>query len=152
MTAEAPRPATGHMAGNVHVMPMRVYYEDTDAGGIVYHANYLRFAERARTEMMRLFSAGDAELTMATYGLAFVARHCTVDYIAPARLDDALEVHSRMLDVRAASLVAEQLVRRMDETIARIEVLLAAIGPEGRAARLPAPIRRGLTAYAERSG
>ena len=151
---EAPavqHPPTGHVAGKVHVLPVRIYYEDTDAGGIVYHANYLRFAERARTEMMRLVSGGDDELTMSHYGLAFVARRCTVDYIAPARLDDAVEVHSRMLDVRAASLLAEQTVRRDGTDIARIEILLAAIGADGRPARLPRPIRTALAALTERS-
>jgi len=147
----AVEPPTGLVAGKVHVFPVRAYYEDTDAGGIVYHANYLRFAERARTEMMRLLAGGDEALTMAHYGLAFVARRCTVDYIAPARLDDAMAVHSRMLDVRAASLLAEQVVRRGSADIARIEILLAAIGAEGRPARLPRPIRTALAALTERS-
>ena len=144
-------PATGFLAGKVHVYPVRVYYEDTDAGGIVYHANYLRFAERARTEMMRLVSGGDAAVTMAHYGLAFVARRCTVDYIAPARLDDAVAVHSRMIEVRAASLLAEQIVRRGSTDVARMEILIAAVGGNGRPARLPAPIRTALAAITERS-
>src|SRR3546814_18774741 len=90
-------PATGYMNGSVHVLPLRVYYEDTDAGGIVYHANYLRFAERARTEMLRTVAAGAASM-MARAGLAFVARGCRIDYIAPARPPAALEVPMRMLE------------------------------------------------------
>ena len=144
-------PPAGWMAGDVHVYPVRVYYEDTDAGGIVYHANYLRFAERARTEMIRLVAAGDETLTMAYWGLGFVARRCAVDYIAPARLDDALEVRSRMLEVRAASLVAEQTVWRGEAEVARLEILVAAVGGDGRPARLPKPIRAALIALTRRS-
>src|SRR3546814_13639944 len=77
-------PATGYMNGSVHVLPLRVYYEDTDAGGIVYHANYLRFAERARTEMLRTVAAGEASL-MARAGLAVVARGLPNASIAPRR-------------------------------------------------------------------
>ena len=100
---------------------------------------------------MRLVSGGDAALTTAHYGLAFVARRCTVDYIAPARLDDAVAVHSRMIEVRAASLLAEQIVRRDGTDIVRMEILIAAVGGNGRPARLPAPIRTALAAITERS-
>ena len=74
----------------VHHHPLRVYYEDTDAGGVVYYANYLKFAERARTEMLRDLGIDHSEL-MDNEGVAFAVRHCTMDFLAPARLDDVLD-------------------------------------------------------------
>lgn len=127
----------------VHVFPVRVYYEDTDAAGIVYHANYLRFAERARTEMMRSLGVESSKL-MRREGLNFAVSRCTVDYLKPARLDDALEVHTRVTDVGRASLAAEQTVKRAGNTVARIVLRLAVIDQSGRAVRLPAVIRNTL--------
>ena len=140
----APLPPTGVLEGGVHVMPVRVYYEDTDAGGIVYHANYLRFAERARAELLRMFSADNRSM-LDSHDLAFVARHCALDYIAPARLDDALEIHSRIIEVRGASLRLSQTVRREGEDLVRIEIRVACIGRDGRAGRLPQATRAALS-------
>src|SRR5579863_10036206 len=75
--------------------PIRVYYEDTDAGGVVYYANYLKFAERARSEILRA-AAFDHGLLAADHGVGVVVRSCTIDFLSPARLDDALEVRSRI--------------------------------------------------------
>lgn len=130
-----------------HVFPVRVYYEDTDAGGIVYHANYLRFAERARTEYLRSVGADHTSL-MAEEGIAFAVRQCSVDFLRPARLDDALEVHTRFVEVRGASLSAEQVVRRETDEIARLVLRLACIDATGRPRRLPRTLRN---AFAESS-
>src|SRR5262245_1197856 len=100
-----PLPSSGAISADVHVVAVRVYYEDTDAAGMVYHANYLRFAERARTEMLRLFGTGQAELR-AREGLGFTVRRCQMDFLKPARLDDALEVHTRVLAARGARVEA----------------------------------------------
>ena len=108
MTAE---PAAGTFAGDVYVFPVRVYYEDTDAGGVVYHANYLQFAERARTEMLRTLGMQQSQLAAET-GILFVIRRCVADFLAPARLDDRLEVASRLIDLRGASIDLHQDVRR----------------------------------------
>jgi acyl-CoA thioester hydrolase len=140
-------PPTGVLDGGVHVLPVRVYYEDTDAGGIVYHANYLRFAERARAELLRLFSADNRSL-LDKAGLAFVARECLLDYIAPARLDDALEIHTRIVEVRGASLRAAQTVRRDGQDLVRIAIRLACIRSDGRPGRLPENLREALAALA----
>src|SRR5262249_19258454 len=102
--APRPTPAVSH-----HVFPVRVYYEDTDAAGIVYYANYLKFAERARTEMLR---AHGFEHGGIGAGLAFAVRSCAVDYLRPARLDDALEVRTRITRVGGASLEADQDICR----------------------------------------
>lgn len=127
-------------------MPVRVYYEDTDAAGIVYYANYLKFAERARTEMMRDLSGGHYAQMLAD-GMAFVVRRCIVDYAKPARLDDLLEVHSRALHVGAASLSAEQIVRRDGEELVGIEVKLGCVDANGRPARIPAGLRNVISQY-----
>ena len=128
-----------------HVFPLRVYYEDTDAGGIVYYANYLRFAERARTEYLRSVGANHKSL-MEQDDVYFTVRQCSVDYLKPAFLDDALEVHSCFFDVRGASLQAEQVVRREEYELARLNIWLACIGGNGRPIRMPKKLRDAFSA------
>jgi acyl-CoA thioester hydrolase len=146
---------SGRFVGDgLHCFPVRVYYEDTDAGGIVYHANYLRFMERARTEMLRLLGLDHTGL-MATEGVSFAVRGLRIDFVSPARLDDALEVLSQITDIGGASLVIEQTVRRGgwesadgrasdSRDVARASLALAMINRAGRPARLPAPVREAL--------
>ncbi len=129
---------------DAHIFALRVYYEDTDAGGIVYYANYLRFAERARTEYLRMVVADDQSL-LAEDGIAFTVRQCSVDYMSPAFLDDPLEVHTRFLEVRGASLRAEQVVKRKMDELVRLTVRLACIGDDGRPRRMPAALRSALS-------
>jgi acyl-CoA thioester hydrolase len=129
-----------------HICPVRVYYEDTDAGGIVYYANYLKFAERGRTEMLREAGVGHREL-WDSHGVAFAVRSMSADYIVPARLDDALTVHSRLMSLLGASMSAEQIIRRDDEDLVRLSVRLACIDQHGRPARLPRPVWAVLEAY-----
>ncbi|MGB8274759.1 MAG: YbgC/FadM family acyl-CoA thioesterase, partial [Alphaproteobacteria bacterium] len=107
---------SGALEGDVHRFPVRVYYEDTDAGGVVYYANYLKFAERARTEMMHLVGAGYGDAVRAGK-VAFAVRRCEIDFLAPARLDDLLEVETRLLEAGGASLSAEQRIRREGDEI-----------------------------------
>lgn len=127
-------------AETLHVLPVRVYYEDTDAAGIVYYANYLKFAERARTEMLR--GAGlDHPQLWAGDGIGFVVRQCLIDYLAPARLDDRLLVHTGIESVAGASLAMAQVVRRDGADLARMRVRLACVDRDGRAARLPPRVR-----------
>ena len=128
-----------------HLHPVRVYYEDTDCSGVVYHASYLRFAERARTEMLRALGVAHSEMIERT-GLAFAVRRLEVDYLAPARLDDTLEVLTRIEEVGGASLAAVQVVRGAGagpEKV-RITLRLACINQNGRPARLPSAVRRVL--------
>ena len=119
-----------------HLLPVRVYYEDTDAAGVVYHAGYLRFAERARTEMLRLAGITIARLR-DDHGLVFAVRDCAVDYLAPARLDDLVEVCSRLVNLAGASLKAEQIIGRDGSELARLGVRVACVDAGGRAARIP---------------
>jgi len=119
-----------------HVFPVRVYYEDTDAGGVVYYANYLKFAERARTELLREIGIDHGTLKDET-GIMFAVRRCEAEYVSPARLDDLLEVRTRVAETTGASLWMEQTVRRDDETLAELRLRLVCVRPDGRPARLP---------------
>lgn len=107
--------------------PVRVYWEDTDAGGVVYHAQYLAFLERARSEWMRALGRGQ-ELLRVEHDLVFAVRAMRIDFRAPARLDDLLEVGVVLADCRRASLVLAQVVRRDGELLLEAEVGLAALG------------------------
>jgi len=123
-----------------HRFAVRVYYEDTDAAGIVYYANYLKFAERARTEWMRDLGLSHSALAKSA-GAAWAVRRCTVDYQRPARLDDALTVETRLEALGGASADLVQIVRRDGEDLARLTLRLAFIAPDGRPRRLPPSVR-----------
>ena len=123
-----------------HHMPVRVYWEDTDAGGIVYYANYLKFAERARTEMVRV-AAGDQTAILDRHGLVFAVRRVEADYLAPARLDDLLDVATQITDISGARVTLTQEVRRSGEVLARLVVVLAALDRQRQPARIPTEIR-----------
>jgi len=137
---------SGASAEGIHIYPVRVYYEDTDAAGIVYYANYLKYAERARTEMLRDLGTENARL-METEGLAFAVRRCEVDFFKPARLDDLLSVETRLIDVGGASLVADQRVKRDNAELVRMELKLACMSLDGRPARLPAAVKTRLEEF-----
>jgi acyl-CoA thioester hydrolase len=134
----------GPVISEPHRMVMRVYYEDTDAAGIVYYANYLKFAERGRTEMLRNLGFGHRRMREET-GVAFTVRRCAVDYRAPARLDDLLTVETHIDAIGGATLSLRQLVRRDDDTLATLDVLVACAGDNGRARRIPPALRAALT-------
>ena len=123
----------------VHRHPARVYYEDTDAGGIVYHANYLNFAERGRTEALRDLGVPHAEMS-ALHGLFFMVRRIKVDYLAPARLDDSLVVETTTLAVGGATVELRQDVVRAGDglLLARLELqLVCGRISDQRPARIP---------------
>ena len=134
---------TAPASATVHRFPVRVYYEDTDAAGIVYYANYLKFAERARSEWLREIG-GDEAKAMKASGLLFVVRRCEIDYLQPARLDDLLEVVTRVTGCAGATLDLEQTVRRSDVDLVVMKVTLACLNSAGRPARLPAALRAAL--------
>jgi len=127
----------------VHRFPIRVYYEDTDAAGIVYYANYLKFAERARTEWLREIG-GDEARALKDSGLLFVVRRCEVEYLQAARLDDLLEVETRVTGFAGAALDLAQTVRRDAADLVVMSVRLACLNSAGRPARLPAALRAAL--------
>lgn len=124
--------------------PVRIYYEDTDAAGIVYYANYLRFAERARTEWLR--ELGHSHQAMIDgEGLAFAVRRCLVDYRKPAKLDDLLSVDSVVTSIGAASLDLIQDIQRGGVLLAHIEIKLACLDNRLKPARIPLALRNRLT-------
>jgi acyl-CoA thioester hydrolase len=137
---------SGRIEAGQHVMALRVYYEDTDAGGMVYYANYLKYAERARTEMLRLVGV-DHETLAREHDLVFVVRNCALACEKPARLDDLIEVRSRLLDLGGASLTAEQVIGRNGTELARLDVRLACMTAGGRPTRIPKTVREALGAY-----
>jgi acyl-CoA thioester hydrolase len=126
----------GIIEAGVHRIRVRVYYEDTDAAGIVYHAAYLEFAERARTEMLRCLGLDHASLR-ARFGLTFAVRRCAIDYRAPARLDDLLEVETRLVRLGGASLALAQRVLCAGRLLAVLELRLALLDADLRVARVP---------------
>ena len=133
-------PAMGRMVGKTHHFPIRVYYADTDAGGMVYHGIYLAYAERARTEMMRL--GGMDHITLRQrYGMMLAVRRAVIHYQRPARLDDWLEMRTSLIKVGGASLDLRQVAWRGEEELARLEIGLAAIGDDGRPARIAQVLR-----------
>jgi acyl-CoA thioester hydrolase len=117
--------------------PVRVYWEDTDAGGVVYYANYLKFLERARTEWLRRLGIHQTELA-ATEGVIFVVRRVEADYLRPARFDDSLSVACRLREIGRASLEMEQAVTRGEEILLTARVKVACVGTESfRPAKIP---------------
>jgi acyl-CoA thioester hydrolase len=137
--------AAGTLDGATHVFPVRVYYEDTDAGGVVYYANYLKFAERARTDLLRVLGLEQSRLA-AEEAIVFAVRRCSVDYLRPARLDDQLQVHTRLLGLGGATLDVEQRILRAGVELVRMRVSVASVRPAGRGrpVRIPATLRAAL--------
>ncbi|MCJ2031016.1 tol-pal system-associated acyl-CoA thioesterase [Methylobacterium sp. J-043] len=129
---------------NAHRLPVRIYYEDTDFSGFVYHASYLRFMERGRTELLRALAGDQSEMHAEGAGFVFVVRKMTLDFLKPARMDDWIDVLTWSSELRGASMHLAQEVRRGGETLVRAEVVVACVR-NGRAIRLPDGLRRALT-------
>ena len=147
-----------HLDGEIrdgrHHMQIRVYYEDTDFSGIVYHANYLRFMERGRTNYLRLLGADHRVLFEETEkeapGFAFVVRSMQLDFLKPARMDDVLEILTRPQEVKGASILLRQEVLRGPETLLTAQVRVAFVSG-GRARPIPKPLRIAMRADQERA-
>ncbi len=137
-------PREGALSDGAYLYPVRVYYEDTDAAGLVHYANYLRFAERARTEMLRRLGVGQGHLR-AENGLVFVVRRCAADYLLPARLDDDLVIATRLTGLGGASLDLDQEVHRGGDMLVRLTSQIACIDQSGRPHRLPMALRAALS-------
>lgn len=124
-----------------HDFPVRVYYDDTDAGGVVYHANYLKFCERARTEYLRNLGFENSGIRQET-GTIIVVKKIEAEYLKPARLDDSLIVQTRILSIKNTSFVMEQKVGKNGGEIFVMTVLLVFIDDtEGRPAKIPESVR-----------
>lgn len=123
---------------------IRVYYEDTDFSGFVYHASYLRFMERGRTEALRSLSLAQSDIYDRHGALAFVVRRMSIEFLKPARMDDLITIFTRSVEMRGASWSLAQEVRRDEETLVRADVVVAA-ARAGRAVRIPEGIREAVS-------
>ncbi len=123
-----------------HIFPLRIYYEDTDFSGVVYHASYLRFLERGRTEWLRALGVDQRGLFNASPPIGFAVRHMDVDFIKPAIMDDELIVETTLNEVGGASLTLNQKILRQNELLITAKVHIACVS-EGRPTRLPLAIK-----------
>ena len=134
-TPHPQEPTAGYFEDGEHRLPVRVYYEDTDFTGIVYHASYVRYFERGRSDCLRLAGVGHAELAAGARPTAFALLRLEIDFLRAARIDEALVVRTRYLRVRGPRMFVAQSIWRGAEPIARADVIVASIGMDGRAAR-----------------
>ncbi|MEX0327606.1 MAG: tol-pal system-associated acyl-CoA thioesterase [Ruegeria sp.] len=123
----------------IHTFRVRVYYEDTDMGGVVYHANYLKFIERARSDYVR--NLGNDQNAMREEGIVWVVRRVEADFLAPAKFDDELEIETSVMSLSGVRLTMAQVVRRGDTDLFRATVTAVCINKDGKPIRLPAEIR-----------
>lgn len=148
-----PQTAIAALDGSIrdgrHLMQVRVYYEDTDFSGVVYHANYLRFMERGRTNYLRLLGADQralfAEAESEAPGFAFVVRSMQIEYLKPARMDDLLDVVTRPVEVKGASILLAQEVLRGGDVLIEAKVRVAFVSA-GRARPIPKALREAMKA------
>lgn len=131
-------PSSGRFQGREHILPVRVYYEDTDFTGVVYHGNYVRYFERGRSDFLRAAGIGHAELLDGEQPLAFVVSKMAVDFLRPARIDDALTVITVYETMKGPRMTIRQRIERDGDLLCRAEVTAATIRPDGRPAR-PSP-------------
>lgn len=141
-------------AGQRHVRPVRVYFEDTDAGGVVYHASYIRFCERGRTDFLRMLGTdarGMIDGSDSREPAAFVVRRMNCDFLRPARMDDLLEVETRVKDLGGASVTLLQAITRAGQRIFEAEVTVVLVSMSGKPLRLSEAIRGAFEAHGEAS-
>jgi acyl-CoA thioester hydrolase len=145
-------PLDGEIRDGRHVLTVRVYYEDTDFTGIVYHANYLRYMERGRTNYLRLLGADHRALFEETEkeapGFAFVVRAMSIEFLKPARMDDMLDVLTEPQEVKGASITLQQRILRGDDVLIEARVRVAFVSA-GRARPIPKPLRLAMKADLE---
>lgn len=126
-----------------HSFPIRVYYEDTDTAGVVYYANYLKFAERARTEALRLSGIEQSDL-LSEHKISFVVRRCIIDFLKPAKLDDLLTVETGLTEINKISMTMHQEIKLGRKTLVTLEVKLAVVDDNMKLAKLPDLVRNAV--------
>lgn len=148
MTTERWPHLAGRLDGETHVLPVRVYFEDTDFSGIVYHGAFVRFLERGRSDFVRLLGVGHESLAAGDHGepLAFAVARLVIDYRAPARIDDVVEVRTRTVRSTGVRMVLEQKITCGERLLVDAEVTVVLIDREGRARRMPESLRAALVA------
>ena len=135
----------GRITGGVHVLPVRVYYEDTDFSGAVYHANYLKFCERGRSDYLRLLGIHHHLLD----DMVFVVQRMVCDFLKPARIDDLLEVETRFVEQVGARFEISQRVKRATDSLFTAQVTAALVDGRGRPKRLPKEMAAVLKCHPE---
>ena len=126
-----------------HHFPVRVYYEDTDTAGVVYYANYLKFAERARTEALRLSGIDQSNL-FTEHKIGFVVRRCVIDFFKPAKLDDLLTIETKLHDINKISMNMLQTIKLGEEKLVTLEVKLAMVDNNMKLAKLPEFVQKAI--------
>lgn len=139
----------GRIEGETHVLPVRVYFEDTDCAGVVYHANFIKFCERARSDFIRLLGIDATRLAEPKEGepAVFVVRRVEIDYLKPGRMDDLLEVVTTCAEIGSASLVLQQDVRRDGAPIVRARVTVVLVSRAGKPQRIGNLVREALQRF-----
>jgi acyl-CoA thioester hydrolase len=132
-------PSTGRFDGRAHFLPVRIYYEDTDFTGIVYHANYLRYFERGRSDFLRLAGVAHTAMLEGAEPLGFVVNKLTLDFLKPARIDDALRVRTAFESMKGPRIFISQSLERGGETLVEAAVQVCCISLTGRP-RKPPPL------------
>jgi acyl-CoA thioester hydrolase len=140
--------AAGRLVPGGHVLPVRIYFEDTDFSGVVYHGSYIRFMERGRSDFVRLIGIGHTGLNEGEHGepLAFAVRHINIDFFKPARIDELLEVATMVKEIAGARLVLRQSIRRDGQALVEADVTVVLVTRQGKARRIPDSVRERLTA------
>jgi len=146
MPDPADLPSAGRLEGGCHLLPVRVYYEDTDVSGIVYHANYLKFIERGRSDLLRVLGLDHARFFDGPDPFAFTVRRMALEFHKPARIDDALLIETRVAEITGATLVMRQRVLKGPDCLFEAQVTVACLAPTGRPKRLPAEVRAAFAA------
>ena len=139
-------PREGRLADGVHLYPVHIYYEDTDAGGVVYYANYLKFAERARSEAIRALGASHGRLRDES-GIVLAVHKLAAEYLTPARLDDELVVQTRVLRASGAAIELEQTIARAGTRLFAMTCTVVCVAKSGRPTRLPPSLAAAATQF-----
>ena len=149
MDGQAQEPTAGWFEGRTHFFPVRVYYEDTDFSGVVYHANYLRFMERGRSEFLRMSGAGHQDMFAGSEPLVWVVRRMMIDFDRPARMEEALTVRTSVLELAGARMRLDQRVARAGDILVKATVEVCVITLDGRPRRVPDSTRKKLEFFLE---
>jgi len=147
MMLEPPAPAEGRFDGTTFVFPIRVYYEDTDFSGVVYHASYLRFMERGRSEFLRAAGVPHQAMLAGATPLVWAVRHMTVEFARPARVDEALNVRTDAIELAGARMQLKQAVLKGSDILVTADVEVCVITLDGKPRRVPDEIRKKLQAF-----
>ncbi len=142
-------PSAGRFEGRTHILPVRIYYEDTDFTGLVYHANYLRYFERGRSDFLRVAGVHHSDLLNAPEPLGFAVNRIVLDFLKPARIDDALTVRTVFETTRGPRIFITQKLEKAGETLVAAEVQVCCISLTGRPRKPPAMLLERLKPFLE---